>query len=87
MPDDASARGCLKARPADEEVRYPAGVSGDGLHQPAISRGVGAERGGRRRYRTPQYRRRTAVERVGERDRRVDPLKAVVFERQRAEER
>src|SRR5919112_5078697 len=75
------------ARFADEEVRYPAGVSGEGLHQPTIGCGVGSEAGGRLFDRALQHRRRAVVERVGERGRGVDPFQAVIFERQRAEER
>ena len=68
-----------KAWLADEEVGYPAGVGGDRLHQPAVGRGVGAERGGRRPDRTLQHRRLTVVERMGERGGRVDPFQAMLL--------
>ena len=80
MPDDASARGwrIRLGLPTKKSAILP-GVGGDGLHQPAVGRGIEAESGGRRADRTLQHRSLPAVQRMGERGVRMDPLKAVLF--------
>ena len=87
MPEDASARGWrIRLGLPTKKSGYPGGVGGAWLHQAAVGGGVVAEPRGRRPDGTLQHRRLPAVERVGERDVRVDPLQTVLFQRQRAEE-
>jgi hypothetical protein len=75
-----------RARRAEQRADDPVPVAYDRIHQLLVGGGVGPERGARLSNRALEYRRRPVVEGVGERGGRVDPLEAVLLERERLEE-